>query len=110
MSGRCIDPSSAHKWQVLPSPLLVQADDFIEERGACNSLGRVLVSGAKTFDVIWFGGSTTRYRHGARDIRIVPVAELDAHSREHLTREAEAARRERRAGARIRRGTVSPRR
>lgn len=109
-SGRRIDPSRAHRWQVLPSPLLVQAGDFIEERGACNSLGRVLVSGAKTFDMIWFGGSTVRYRHGVRDIRIVPGAELDAHSREHLTHEAEAALRERRDGARIQRGTVSPRR
>lgn len=110
MSGRCIDPSSARRWQVLPSPLLVQAGDFIEERGACNSLGRVLVSGAKTFDVIWLGGSTTRYQHGVRDIRIVAAAELDVHSREHLTQEAAAAHRERQAGARIRRGTVSPRR
>lgn len=66
--------------------------------------------GTRTFDVIWIGGSTTRYRHGVRDIRIVLVAELDAHSREYLACEAEAARRERRAGARIRRGTVSPRR
>ena len=110
MSGRCIDPSSAHRWQGLPSPLLVQAGDFIEERGACNELGLVLVSGAKTFDVIWIGGSTTRYRHAVRDIWIVPGAELDANSREHLTQEAESALRERRAGARVRRGTVSPRR
>lgn len=109
MSGRLIDPSSAHRWRVLPSPLLVQAGDFIQECGE-TSPAFVLTSGAKTFDVIWMGGSTTRYRHGVRDIRIVPVAEVDALTREHLTHEAEAARRERRAGARVRRGTVSPRR
>ncbi len=109
MSGRCIYPDGAHKWQMFASPLLVQADDFIEERSpGCGMYGRVLVSGAKTFDVVWIGGSTTRYRHGVRDIRIVPAAELDVHSRDHLSREAEAARRERRAGARVRRGTVSP--
>jgi hypothetical protein len=60
--------------------------------------------------VIWIGGSTTRYRHGVRDIRIISAAELDALTREHLLREAENARRERRSGARIKRGTVSPRR
>lgn len=56
------------------------------------------------------GGSTTRYRHGERDVRIVPAVEVDASSREHLMREVQDARRERRRGARIRRGTVSPRR
>ncbi len=108
-SGRCIDPSSAHKWEMLSSLLLVQAGDFIWERGE-TSPAVVLTSGSKTFDVLWMGGSTTRYRHGERDIRIVPAFEVDALTREHLTHEAESARRERRAGARIRRGTVSPRR
>jgi hypothetical protein len=112
MSGRCIDPSNAHKWQVLSSlsggaGLVVKSGDFIQE--GLDS-GFVLVSGTKTFDVIWIGGSTTRYRHGVRDIRIISAAELDALTREHLLREAENARRERRSGARIKRGTVSPRR
>jgi hypothetical protein len=111
MSGRCIDPSSAHRWQILaPShetSLVVRSGDFIKEG---LELGLVLVSGAKTFDVVWIGGSTTRYHHGVRDVRIISTAELDEHTREHLTQEAEAARSERRAGAQIRRGTVSPRR
>jgi hypothetical protein len=111
MSGRCIDPSSAHRWQVLSSAgeprLVVQAGDFIKEG---IDLGLVLASGAKTFDVLWIGGSTTRYRHGVRDIRIALLADLDALSRKQLTQEAETARRERRAGARIRRGMVAPRR
>lgn len=141
MSGRCIDPGSAHRWQVMPLSFCVRcgvrvevADDtpgcphchfdtvvtttgdpgFVVETGDFIKegidLGLVLASGAKAFDVIWIGGSTTRYKHGVRDIRIVPAAEIDANSRDHLTREADAARRERRAGARIRRGTVSPRR
>ncbi len=112
MSGRCIFPDSAHKWQVLSSTsgdagLVVKPGDFVREG---IDLGLVLVSGAKTFDVIWMGGSTTRCRHGERDIQIVPPAELDVLSREHLTKEAEAARSERRKGLRIKRGTVSPRR
>ncbi len=110
MSGRCIHPDSAHKWQEMPSPLIVQADDFVEEIGASNQLGLIITSGAKTFDVVWIGGSTTRYRHGERNIRIVSSAGIDACSRDHLLREVDAARRERRAGARIRRGMVSPRR
>jgi hypothetical protein len=85
----------------------VRAGNFVKEG---LDLGLVLVSGAKTFDVIWIGGSTTRYRHGERDIRIASAVDLDAHAREHLTQEAEAARHERRTGARIRRGTISPRR
>jgi len=111
MSGRCIDRSSAHKWQVLSSPsgdlgFVVQPGEFIRENA---SLGLVLTSGAKTFDVVWIGGSTTRYRHGVRDIKIVPAAEIDAYSRDRLAQEADTARRERRAGRRIQRGTVSPR-
>jgi hypothetical protein len=86
---------------------IIKPGDFI--KGGID-FGRVLVSGAKTFDVIWVGGSTTRYRHGERDIHVVPGAELDAMTREHLTQEAETALRERRSGAQIQRGTVSPRR
>lgn len=107
MSGWCIDPSSAHKWQVATEPLMVRPGDFLKEG---IDLGLVLTSGERTYDVIWIGGSTTRYQHGKRHVQIVPAAMLDTHSREHLVHEAEAARRERRAGAQIRRGTVSPRR
>jgi len=106
-SGRCIDPGSVHKWQSLTEPLRVMPGDFLKEG---IDLGLVLTSGKSTYDVIWVGGSTTRYRHGVRDVRIIPPAEIDTHRREHLTREAAAARRERRAGSRIRRGTVSPQR
>jgi len=106
-SGRCIHPDGARRWQVLPAVFLVEADDYIREGAA---FGLVLASGAKTFDVVWLGGSTTRYRHGERDIQIVGRVEVDARTREHLSREALAARQERRRGARIRRGVVSPRR
>ncbi len=109
-SGRCIYSDSAHRWQVLPAPLMLRAGDLFEEQGPAPQRGIVLSSGPKTFDVIWVGGSTTRYRHGVRDIRIVGNAEVDPHTREHLRHEAESARRERRAGALIQRGTVSPRR
>ncbi len=116
MSGRCIFPDSAHRWQVLLSPangesnepeLMIRTGAFIKES---LDFGLVIASGAKTYDVVWIGGSTTRYRHGERDIQVVVAAELDAHTREHLVGESAAARRERRAGAGIRRGTVSPRR
>lgn len=108
-ASRCIRPDGARRWEVLPAPLRPLPGDFLGE-GAPACYGVVLAAGSRTFDVLWVGGSTTRYRLGARDLRIVPSAELDAHTRDHLLREAEAARRERRAGARIRRGTVSPRR
>lgn len=108
MSGRIIWPDVAHRWQVLPAPLRVRAGDFIAE-GSPEEFQLVLASGEKTFDVIHPGGSTSRFRHGVRNVRIVGSAEVDAHTREHLLKEAEAARRERRAGARIRRGAVSPR-
>jgi hypothetical protein len=108
-SGRCIYPDSVHRWQVLPAPLLVRAGDFFEERGPAPQIGLVLSSGPKAFDVIWANGSTTRYRHGVRDLRIVGGAEIDAHTREHLLHEAEAARRERRSGTRLQRRAASPR-
>ena len=109
MSGRCIYPDSAHRWQVLPALLVVQAGDFIRETTAGGSeFGLVITSGAKAFDVIWLGGSTVRYRHGVRDIRIVGATEVDTLTRKHLLGEAEVARRERKAKAGVRRGSVSP--
>lgn len=85
----------------------------IYSRALHNNAGRIVKNGQsqagpKTFDVVWLGGSTTRYRHGERDIQIVGRVEVDARTREHLSRGALAARQERRRGARIRRGVVSP--
>lgn len=75
-------------------------------------LGLVLNSGPVAYDVIWVGGSVSRYRHGQRDVRVATEQELaDAGSTvDHLLKEAGAARRERRNGHRVRRGQVSPRR
>lgn len=109
-SGRVIWPDSAHDWEVLPTPLKLRAGDFFAERNTVEDFGIVLSAGPKAFDVIWVGGSTTRYRHGVRDLRLVPSAELDPVTRRHLLEEFEKAQSERKAGARIRRGTVSPRR
>lgn len=88
----------------------MKVDDFIEERGAgVSSYGIVIACGPKTYDVVWIGGSTTRYRHGVRSVRVVTAAEIgDGHLHKHLLREAKDAKAERRRGAGIRRGTVSP--
>jgi hypothetical protein len=86
---------------------VVKKGDFLLELNSYD-FGIALTSGPKSYDVVWMGGSTTRYRQGERDVRVVPADEVDAHSRDHLLREAEAARRERRAGAKVRRGTISP--
>jgi hypothetical protein len=84
----------------------VKRGDFIKEAG---SYGLVLTAGPKTFDVIWTGGSTSRYRHGAR---IFDLANEDRHlsalERESLTRDAIDARNERKQGAGIKRGQIWP--
>jgi hypothetical protein len=105
-SGRCIFPHTAQRWQLSSDRLIVRAGDFIEERG---SYGRVLTAGVVAYDVIWVGGSTQRYKQGQRDLRIVGGLELDKSTRDHLLKESADAIRERATGARIRRGTVSPR-
>jgi len=86
-----------------------QVDQVVKE-GA--QLGVVLQTGKATYDVIWVGGSTTRYRYGARDVHVATEFELKGQEGvvRHLRGEALEARRERRSGARVRRGQVSPRR
>jgi hypothetical protein len=79
--------------------------DFIKES---MSVGLVLTCGPKTFDVIWEGGSTSRYRHHTRDIWLAAPGDLVDRQREHLLKEAAAARAERAAGARVKRGQVWP--
>jgi len=73
-------------------------------------LGVVLQAGPATYDVVWVGGSTSRYRQGVRSVHLATENELDGQDRvvQHLHGEAEAARRERRAGAGIKRGQVWP--
>lgn len=87
------------------------AGDFIIERGATESFGIVLSCGGITVDILWVGGSTTRYRHlDGRKIEVIKNDDprLDAHTRDHLLGEYNDAKAERRRGARIRRGQVSP--
>jgi hypothetical protein len=79
--------------------------DFIKE-GVC--IGLVFASGPKTFDVIWIGGGTSRYRHGVRLIDLLPDKDLSALERDHLQKEAADAREERRVGARRKRGQIWP--
>lgn len=79
--------------------------DFVQES---TSRGVVLISGPTSFDIVWIGGSTSRYRHGTRVIRLMSIDELSEMERKHLTDEAERAREERRTGARIKRGQVWP--
>jgi hypothetical protein len=79
--------------------------DFIKE-GIC--FGIVLASGPKTFDVVWIGGGTSRYRHGVRAIDLLPDKDLSAFERDHLLQEAADAREERRTGAGRKRGQIWP--
>lgn len=83
--------------------------DAIIKEGA--ELGVILQSGDVTFDVIWTGGSTSRYRYDAkRVINVATAFDLEGQDRTiaHLRGEARAARGERRMGAHIKRGQVSP--
>lgn len=116
MSGRCIFSDSAYKWQVLSAtpvdapddPTHFKQDEIIKE-GA--DLGVILQSGAVAYDVIWTGGSTSRYRYdAAREIHAATAFDLEGQDGliKHLREEAEAARKERRSGARIKRGHVHP--
>jgi len=82
--------------------------DFIEERGVVAEYGLVIACGPKTFDAVWLGGSTTRYWHGVRAVRVIDAAEVDAFTRRQLLQEAKAAMAERRRGAGIRRGQIHP--
>ena len=83
--------------------------DQIVKEGA--DLGLILQSGAVTYDVIWIGGSTSRYRYAAaRDVHLATRFDLEAQEGtiKHLRQEAETARKERRDGARVRRGAIHP--
>lgn len=85
----------------------MQVGAFIKED---YNYGVIIACGKVAYDVIWVGGSTTRYAHSARRIKVVDPDEIDEHTRAHLVREAVDARAERARGAGIRRGTVSPHR
>jgi hypothetical protein len=85
--------------------MILKSGDFIKESG---SVGLVFTSGPKSFDVIWMGGSTSRYRHHTRVISLAEPNDLTAMQREMLLKEAAAARAERAAGARIKRGQIWP--
>ncbi len=82
---------------------MIKRGDFVKESG---SYGLVIAAGPKTFDVIWIGGGTSRYRHGMR--AIAATTEVSDWERKHLIAEARAAREERRTGAGIKRGQVWP--
>jgi hypothetical protein len=91
---------------------MVQRDDFVVHKHALvPQFGVVVASGPTAYDVVWIGGSTSRYRHADGVVRHATEAEVTALgdiTRTHLTQEAAAAREGRRAGARIRRGEVWP--
>jgi hypothetical protein len=79
--------------------------DFIKEGF---NVGLVFASGPKTFDVIWDGGSTSRYRHGERIIVLAPDDALTPLQRKLLLENAADAREERRTGAGVKRGQIWP--
>lgn len=81
----------------------MKVGDFVKEG---IDYGIVLTCGPVAFDVVWVGGSTSRYRHGVREIAVLDADELDDSTRLHLTDEAERAREERAAGLGVRRGQV----
>jgi hypothetical protein len=89
---------------------LLKRGDFVLEGGASHARGLVLSAGSVTYDVIWLGGSTSRYRQDSdRCVKADPVVE-DFTSSEirQLTNDAADAREERRTGARIKRGQIWP--
>lgn len=83
----------------------MRVGDFIKEG---IDYGIVLSCGPVAFDVVWVGGSTSRYRHGVRMIEVVDAATIDDFTRRHLAKEAASAKAERARGAGVRRGQVSP--
>jgi len=82
----------------------VKVGDFVKE--APGSYGVVLACGPVAFDIVWTGGSTTRYRHDTqRHITVITGDALSECDRRHLLTAA-AAKAERARGARIRRGSI----
>lgn len=86
-------------------------DEIVVEGNNSTDLGCIVQSGEVSYDVVWQGGSTSRYRYSTgRYVRPATPAELAllwrtvANVREH----AANARAERRRGARIKRGQVWP--
>lgn len=83
-------------------------DEIVVEAG---SLGLILQSGDVAFDVLWIGGSTSRYRYSTRrHVRAATSFDLEGQDGmvAHLREEAEAARKERKSGSRIKRGQLHP--
>lgn len=102
-----IDAAKAKAPAAAP-PAAFERDQVVKE-GV--SLGLVLQSGKTSYDVVWIGGSTSRYRYAAkRDVHVATEFELEGQDRvvRHLRREAVAARHERKVGARCKRGQVHP--
>lgn len=95
-----------------PAPARVSRDSFVVHRHAMSpQFGVVVACGPVAYDVVWIGGSTSRYRHADDVVRIATDAEVAALgdiTRTHLLQEAAAAREERRTGAGIRRGEIWP--
>ena len=74
-------------------------------------LGVVLQSGEITYDVVWVGGSTIRYRYDTEHaVREATPFDLEGQDSVivRLRKEALDARRERKAGGRRKRGQVHP--
>lgn len=84
----------------------MKVGDFVYEPP--NQYGIVLTCGPVKFDVVWLGGSTSRYKHGVRDVEVVEPAAVDKWSRKLLLQEAANAKAERARGAGIKRGQVWP--
>ncbi len=85
-----------------------KADQIIKEETA---IGIILQAGTTTYDVVWVGGSTSRYRYDAeRPVHVATTNDLEGQGATvaHLKEEAAQARQERHTGARIKRGQVWP--
>lgn len=95
-----------------PPSVRVSRDAFIIHRHAVSpQFGVVVACGPVAYDVVWIGGSTSRYRHADDVVRVATDAEVVALgniTRVHLLQEATAVHEERRAGAGIRRGEIWP--
>lgn len=91
--------------------MLFKYGDIIVEQDCSPAFGIILSCGRVSFDVVWIGGSTSRYRHATgRLVRLATEREIDSepNTMEHLRRQVAEAREERRTGARIKRGQVWP--